>query len=122
MVRKLYFDGASREGKATAGFLVEGLLEGTADVPAHLPQTSVVAEYMGLIIGLEKAIDLGISSLEVLGDSRIVLSQVTGETKVRTSHLKPLKTKAVELMEMIPLCRIRWVERGENQADRVSRW
>ncbi|VVA35452.1 PREDICTED: retrotransposon unclassified, partial [Prunus dulcis] len=39
------------------------------------------AEYEALIIGLEMLIELGIQSVEILGDSMLVLKQIAGEYK-----------------------------------------
>ena len=40
--------------------------------------TNNEAEYTGLIIGLQKAIEQGIQELEVYGDSNLVVNQVSG--------------------------------------------
>jgi ribonuclease HI len=39
-------------------------------------QTNNVAEYNGLIMGLEAAADLELDALEIRGDSRLVINQV----------------------------------------------
>jgi ribonuclease HI len=45
----------------------------------YLPQATInVAEYKGLLYGLQHAVKLGIQELFVSGDSQIVLTQVTG--------------------------------------------
>lgn len=40
------------------------------------PTTNNVAEYMGLILGLKAAHVLGVQSLRVFGDSKLVVEQV----------------------------------------------
>ncbi len=52
--------------------------------------TNNEAEYTGLIIGLEKAIEQGIQELEVYGDSNLVVNQVNGFWRIKQSHLRPL--------------------------------
>lgn len=45
----------------------------------YYPCTNNIAEYEACIIGLKAAIDLGITELEVFGDSVLVIFQATGE-------------------------------------------
>jgi ribonuclease HI len=55
------------------------------------------AEYMGLIVGLKKAIRFGITELDVEGDSMVVIKQMNGEYKVNSKNLMDLYLKAQEL-------------------------
>ena len=56
--------------------------------------TNNYAEYMGLIIGLEKAVDMKIKKLFVEGDSMLVIKQMKGEYKVNSSNLIELYKEA----------------------------
>ena len=60
-------------------------------------ETNNYAEYMGLIIGLNKAIDLNIRDLVVEGDSMLVIKQMTGKNKVKSSNIIELHKLAMEL-------------------------
>ena len=126
MRAKLYFDGASSPHKgrpASYGYVLEAsiLAEGTAQVPEDLMQTNNVAEYMGLIEGLKKAISLGISDIEIVGDSQLIIYQLEGRFKCRAKHLKPLHAEARRLLDLMPSYTLRWVPRKENRADEKSR-
>jgi ribonuclease HI len=63
--------------------------------------TNNTAEYGGLIDGLEALADDHYD--EVIGDSNLVVKQVTGEYRVLTEHLKPLAERARELMAFKPV-------------------
>jgi ribonuclease HI len=60
-------------------------------------ETNNYAEYMGLIIGLEKAIELNIRELAVEGDSLVVIKQMNGEYKVKSSNISELNKQAMKL-------------------------
>src|SRR5437763_8871376 len=57
--------------------------------------TNNVAEYRGLLLGLERARALGADEVEVVNDSELVARQVTGEYKVKHAGLRPLHEQAV---------------------------
>ena len=56
--------------------------------------TNNVAEYRALIRGIELAAQNGATSLELYGDSELVVKQVRGEYKVKDAGLKPLHAEA----------------------------
>jgi ribonuclease HI len=60
-------------------------------------ETNNYAEYMGLIMGLSKAIELNIIELIVEGDSMVVIKQMTGEYKVNSSNISELHKLASEM-------------------------
>ena len=113
---KLYFDGSNH----TYGYML-GDTHVTEPIPLELPHTNNVGEYLALIRGLEKALELGVKDLEIVGDSQLVVYQVLGRYKVRKSHLKPLLEQARQLLSHFTYT-IRWVPRAENLADNVSRF
>ena len=53
--------------------------------------TNNVAEYEACIFGLKAAIDLGIKSLSVFGDSTLVISQIKGERDTKNPNPIPYK-------------------------------
>lgn len=61
--------------------------------------TNNYGEYIGLIEGLKKSIELGIESLFVEGDSLLVICQMTGKWKVKNEKLYELFTEAIELVK-----------------------
>jgi ribonuclease HI len=95
------FDGCSKgnPGKAGAGavlyyddeeILCESLFIGDNATNNH-------AEYSGLILGLQMAIDLNIKNLLVKGDSLLVINQMNNTYKCYSSNLIELYNKAKEL-------------------------
>jgi len=127
MKAKLYFDGSSSPHKgrlASYGYVLESSIfaENTDYIPRELEQTNNVAEYYGLIAGLKKAIDLGISDIEIIGDSQLIIYQLEGRFRCRAKHLKPLHAEAKRLLNLMPNYTLRWVPRHENsRADERSR-
>jgi ribonuclease HI len=82
--------------------------------------TNNVAEYRALLLGIERARELGASELELVGDSELVVRQVKGEYKVKDSGLKPLHAEVVRALDDFAAWSIRHVRREENvEADRL---
>lgn len=74
----------SRNGDGTPG-------EKCAEVGKYLGKaTNNVAEYTGIIIGLEKAHELGIDNLDVRLDSELAVKQLNGEYRVKNPDLAKL--------------------------------
>ncbi|MGV2390107.1 MAG UNVERIFIED_CONTAM: ribonuclease HI family protein [Microcystis novacekii LVE1205-3] len=76
--------------------------------------TNNEAEYTGLIIGLEKAQELGLKSLEIRGDSQLVINQVKGDWKVKSNSLRPFYQRACQLVAQFDRISWRWIERAKN--------
>jgi ribonuclease HI len=76
--------------------------------------TNNVAEYRGLLHGLERARALGASEVEVVNDSELVARQVAGEYKVKQEHLKPLHAEALSALGAFDRWSIRPVRRELN--------
>lgn len=108
----LYFDGGFSEGVGTYSFILYNsvITKGRGVVPDC--RDSVTAEYHALFLGLEKAIDLGIYNIVILGDSRNVLHQLTGQQKVRKTH--NLHREAMRLLELMPQWSIEWIPSQKN--------
>ena len=83
--------------------------------------TNNEAEYNGLIIGLEKAIDLDIKNLIVEGDSLLVIKQMTGEYKVKSETLYKLYDRAKTLEKQFDIITFTHIYRTNNKrADELS--
>jgi ribonuclease HI len=121
----LYADGASRgnPGPSSIGFVLYDPAGITvAEVGAVIGETTNnVAEYRALIAGLELALEAGVRSLEVRLDSLLLVKQVTGQFRVKASHLKPLQREAVMLLTRFDEASIGHVRREANTvADRLA--
>jgi ribonuclease HI len=60
--------------------------------------TNNVAEYKALIAGLEMALEQGVTDIEVKCDSQLVVSQVSGDWKIKNDRLRSLAAKAERLL------------------------
>ncbi len=75
--------------------------------------TNNVAEYRGLLLGLERARALGATEVAVVNDSELVAHQVNGRYKVKHPDMKPLHAAAVaalggfERWSLTPVARAR---------------
>ena len=76
--------------------------------------TNNVAEYRGVLLGLERARALGATEVDVLNDSELVARQVAGEYKVKQSHLRPLYEEVLAALRGFDRWTLRSVPRAEN--------
>ena len=82
--------------------------------------TNNVAEYQGLILGLERARALGATEVDVINDSELVAHQINGKYRVKHPQMKPLYLKAMDIMREFEKWSIRSVPRAQNEdADRL---
>ena len=83
--------------------------------------TNNVAEYTGLIQGLEAAAQLGAREVRVRMDSKLVVEQMSGNWKVRNPGLKPLATDAQRLAAKFDSVSYEWIPRAQNaRADALA--
>jgi ribonuclease HI len=121
---KLSTDGGARgnPGPAAYGYVLEAD-DGTV-LAAHGETigiaTNNVAEYSALIAGLEKGLELGVTDLEVISDSELMVKQMRGEYKVKNEALRELWQQATRLARELGSVRYRAVRREHNElADRL---
>jgi ribonuclease HI len=76
--------------------------------------TNNVAEYRGLLLGLERAAALGATEVEVINDSELIAHQVTGRYKVKHPDMKPLHAEALRALGGFERWSVRPVPRAEN--------
>jgi ribonuclease HI len=82
--------------------------------------TNNVAEYSGLIAGLEAAIERGLTELEVVSDSELLVKQMRGEYKVKNETLRELVGEADALARRLGKVTYTAVRREHNElADRL---
>jgi ribonuclease HI len=118
-------DGAARGNPGEAGcgaviFDPHGTL--IEELSRYLGQTTNnVAEYEGLLMGLEALLKAGKRRIRVQSDSQLLVRQLNGEYRVKDEKLKMLFQKAVTLLRQFESCRIVHVPREENKlADRLA--
>jgi probable phosphoglycerate mutase len=121
---RLFTDGGARgnPGPAAYGFVLEAE-DGTllaSQGEAIGVATNNVAEYSGLIAGLKEAIELGLSELEVVSDSELMVKQMRGEYKVKNEALRELSLEAGRIARQLGAVEYRHVKRAHNElADRL---
>jgi ribonuclease HI len=76
--------------------------------------TNNVAEYRGLILGLDRARALGADEVEVVGDSELVAKQVQGLYKVKHEAMRPLHREALAKLGEFRSWSLRTVPRARN--------
>lgn len=113
----IFFDGGTRisHGHAAGGAVVYGAGQvELAAVAKYLPHetTNNVAEYTGLLVGLEAAFILGATDVTVYGDSELVVRQVRGDYEARKSHLRVLRDEAWDLGGRFQSVEIKETPRG----------
>jgi ribonuclease HI len=76
--------------------------------------TNNVAEYRGLLLGLDRARALGATEVELVGDSELVARQVEGRYKVKHPAMRPLHAAARAALDGFESWSIRTVPREQN--------
>ena len=119
MKARLCTDGGARgnPGPAAYGFVLEAE-DGSvlaARGEAFGVATNNVAEYRALIAGLEEAVQLAVSDLEVVSDSELMVKQMRGEYRIKNAALRELAAEAGRLARKLPEVRYRHVRRHENE-------
>ena len=121
---RLFTDGGARgnPGPAAYGFVLEAE-DGTvlaAQGEAIGIATNNVAEYSALIAGLERAVELALTDVEVVSDSELMVKQMRGEYKVKSEALRELSLRASRLAGSLGNVRYTAVRREHNElADRL---
>ena len=84
-------------------------------------QTNNYAEYMGVILALEKALALGGRQVELVLDSKLIVEQLSGRWKVKHPAIRPLAARAMELLRQFDRWSLRHERRENNvQADAMA--
>jgi ribonuclease HI len=117
-------DGGARgnPGPAAVGVVIH---DGDGEVLEELGRrigsaTNNVAEYRALLLGIERARELGATELELVGDSELIVRQVKGEYKVKDAALRELHAEAIRSLAPFESWSIRHVRRESNaEADRL---
>ncbi len=120
MKATLFADGGSRgnPGPAASGAV---LFDEHGDVIREVGTflgvaTNNVAEWTGLLTGLEAALEMGVKDLQVRLDSELVVKQISGAYRVKHEGLIPLHAKAKSLLRQFAHYDVRHVPRKQNAA------
>jgi ribonuclease HI len=77
--------------------------------------TNNVAEYRAVLLGLERARELGVRDLEIVNDSQLIARQLTGEYRVKNEELRRLHAQARQALRGFERWSIRSVPRAKNE-------
>lgn len=119
-------DGGSRGNPGPAGFGAVVWSQDHSTVLAEHGQaigvtTNNVAEYRGLIAGLEEARRLGATEVAVSMDSKLVVEQMSGRWKVKHPGMAELHQQARALASTFDSVTYSWIPRELNKyADRLA--
>lgn len=121
----MYFDGCSKGNPGVAG---AGAVIYKNDVEIWSnskyvgdKETNNVAEYTGILIGMNAALDQNIKNIHVKGDSQLVIKQMRGEYKVKSANLLQLYNQAKRLELNFDKITYEHVYRSDNKrADVLS--
>jgi broad specificity phosphatase PhoE/ribonuclease HI len=115
-------DGGSRGNPGPAGY---GALVRDADTGRVLAEraasvgraTNNVAEYGGLVAGLQAVLDLDPTArVEVRMDSKLVVEQMSGRWKIKHPDMQQLALQAQKIARQLADVRYTWVPRAQNGA------
>ena len=121
----VHIDGGSRGNPGPAGAGVVGRAGDDGTVLIEKGRflgnaTNNVAEYRGLLAGLEAAATLGATDVEVYSDSELLVRQMNGQYRVKNAGLKPLYEEARRLASAFDRCACTHVRRERNtEADKL---
>lgn len=118
----IFSDGGSRGNPGIAG---AGTVVYAADGVTILREivyvvgkasTNNVAEYYGLLRGLEAARELSATDVEVHMDSKLVVEQISGRWKIKHPDMQKLAMEAQAIIRGFASFSISWVPRAQNKA------
>jgi probable phosphoglycerate mutase len=113
-------DGGSRGNPGPAGYGAVVREADTGDVLLERAEalgvaTNNVAEYSGLIAGLNAAAELGAAQVEVRMDSKLVVEQMSGRWQIKNPGLRPLAAEAARLVRRFDAVSFDWIPRERNR-------
>ena len=122
---KLFVDGAADLHSKTAG--IGGVIYSNDKELSNFSEplfdkTNNEAEYLSLIKGIDKLIDLKVASVNIYADSELVVKQVLGIYKVKNERMKILHNLVLEKLQLIDQWNLVHIRREKNiRADELSK-
>ncbi|MHC5060330.1 MAG: phosphoribosylglycinamide formyltransferase [Planctomycetota bacterium] len=121
----IYTDGGSRgnPGPAAAAFVLKNAGKRIIGGKAFFlgDTTNNVAEYAGLVKALSAARQAGAKTIEAFSDSQLMVRQINGQYRVKSSNLKEYYAECMELLAEFESWRITHILRDKNkQADELA--
>jgi ribonuclease HI len=112
----MYFDGSACEDRCGIGILLVSPRVVTYSFSIRLPApcTNNLAEYEAVHRGMELLVEAGAEAVEVFGDSKLVISQLTEEYRCESESLFLLWMQCRELMIRFRYLNFYWIPRSQN--------
>jgi ribonuclease HI len=112
----MYFDGSACEDRCGIGILIVSSQGVTYSFSIRLPApcTNNLAEYEAVCRGMELLLEAGAEVVEVFGDSKLVISQLTEEYRCENESLFPLWMQCRNLMTQFRYINFYWIPRSQN--------
>jgi len=116
---KVYVDGASNQHIKRSGIGI--VFEDEVLYEEIEYGTNNDAEYMGLIVAMERAIEKNLEYIDVYMDSKLVVEQVNGNWKINYKHLEEYNDK-IKLLKLKIKIKLNHIRREFNEeADYLSK-
>lgn len=121
---RAWFDGSARPNPGRCG--IGAVLEGPGGIRIDISRAvaygnSSEAEYLALIAVLEAALEHGVETPAIHGDSQVVIDDVQAPDSASAPALRAYRERARGLLARLPGATLRWIPRHKNlQADTLS--
>jgi ribonuclease HI len=112
----MYFDRSACEHGCGIGILLvspRGVMY-SFSIRFPAPCTNNLADYEAVRRGMELLLEAGVEAVEVFGDSKLVVSQLTEEYRHKSESLFPLWMQCRELMKQFKYIKFYWIPRSQN--------
>ena len=115
----IHVDGGSRGNPGPAA-IAAVLSSPDGEVVADAKETigvasNNVAEYKALLLGRQRARELGASEVEVVNDSELIQKQINGQYKVKHADMKPLYAESIAALAQFDKWLVRSAPRAQNK-------
>ena len=77
------------------------------------PCTNIVAEHLSIQLGIQVALEHGVTDLLIWNDSQTPVRHITGEYQVKAQHLLAIVDETMRLGNLLDTVSIQWVHRGD---------
>lgn len=115
----VYSDGGSRgnPGPSAAGFVIVNSQQELVEQGGEYLgiTTNSVAEYHGVRLGLERALELGLKRIDFRVDSMLVVNQMNGVYTIKNRELWPIHERIRQLVHQFEVVKFSHVKREFNQ-------
>jgi probable phosphoglycerate mutase len=114
----LHADGGASPGHAAIGYVLDD--ESGARLASHAEAigtaTAAEAEYRALLAGLAHAQQLGLTRITARSDSRLLITHLNGERRIRSARLLALEAEIVDMRMRIGTVIFEWIPASANGA------